>query len=293
MGRTVAHVAASCGCLETCALLARSYKARLNLVDVFGDTPVDNAVSRGEDAIAALLRRVGVLSGADPALAGLREKAHKRQDTVLEVLQRSRTEAILAGLPEERAVESMKLVVQAFKTFSEVRLVGMLEASCLPFLFDYKQLQTTALCKTGCSALGKLLYSQNAQARTKPSTLQTKSHKLQGVFKNMQIMLTTLQQSLANHGGPRASTVIDTKLKAAITALVGQFTEMQGVLETPTHEFAAVDCFLVRSLSHSAIRKSVEEVQHEIKRVCLRTLCLFWSFAAFYVYKCNGFVTSV
>ena len=120
MGRTVAHVAATCGCLETCALLARSYQARLNLVDVFGDTPFDNAVARGEDAIASLLKRVGVLSGADPALAGYQDKACERQRDLLQALRLHRKEGVLANLPEEQIAESMKLVVQAFRLFSEV-----------------------------------------------------------------------------------------------------------------------------------------------------------------------------
>lgn len=98
---------------------------------------------------------------------------------------------------------------------------------------------------------------------------------LQGVFKNMQTMLTTLQQSLAASGGSRASGVVETKLKAAISALVGQFTEMQSVLDTPTHEFSAIDTFLVRSVSHFRIRRKVAEVQDVIKRVCCSLLFLY------------------
>lgn len=43
---------------------------RINPVDTFGDTPLDNARMTDQRAVAALLEQAGALPGKDPQLAG-------------------------------------------------------------------------------------------------------------------------------------------------------------------------------------------------------------------------------
>lgn len=120
-GRTPVHVAASCGCLETCALIVRECKGNLNVVDVFGNTALDDALMVGERAIAALLESNGALRGGDPALEGQHARTLAWAAEQEGVRRAARRQEILESLPESRLVDAADIVNDALDRFVVVR----------------------------------------------------------------------------------------------------------------------------------------------------------------------------
>jgi hypothetical protein len=106
MGRTPLHVAVSCGCLETCALVVRTCKDNLNSVDIFGQTALDNAIMVGEKAIAALLESNGGLRGDHAQLAPLHQLTLERVQREEQQHRQQRRMDIQQSLPERQVVEA-------------------------------------------------------------------------------------------------------------------------------------------------------------------------------------------
>lgn len=92
----------------------------LNPVDSFGSTPLDNALMKNQRAIAALLEEAGGLSGSHPLLATKAEEEKASIRASEEERRTKRQEEVLAGLPEQTAVQDVATVVHSQTQFVQV-----------------------------------------------------------------------------------------------------------------------------------------------------------------------------
>jgi hypothetical protein len=250
MGRTPLHVAASRGCLETCALFVRTCKSNLNSVDYFGQTALDNANMLGEKAIAALLESNGGLQG--------NHNSPQHQETLHQIMNEQQNrklrwrEEVQSLLPERKVVESATLVNSALEWFVVV---------CLP----------ATVCAFIANAAASYFVCRDVHVKImQPTTFHNgvRSESVQVAHRNMQLMLASLQQIMAsNTTDMKANSSVELQLKTAAASLIGQFSEVLEMLQNPTHEFQSTQSFLMRVV-HSEIPNSINASIKQIGEVC-------------------------
>lgn len=92
----------------------------LNPVDVFRDTPLDNAYMQSHRPIAALLEDAGALSGSDPSLQAKAAEVRSWIRNMEEKRRIDRQNEVLESLPEQRVVKATTVVVRAQTEFVQV-----------------------------------------------------------------------------------------------------------------------------------------------------------------------------
>ena len=122
--RTSLHVAATCGSIEVVSMMCKFEGVHINPVDSFGHTPLDNALMTGQRAVVALLEDVGALSGSDPSLAPKVEEVRGWMRAEETKRRANRLEEVLAGLPEEKAVQESEAIIKAQTEFVQVGSEG-------------------------------------------------------------------------------------------------------------------------------------------------------------------------
>jgi hypothetical protein len=252
MGRTPLHVAASRGCLETCALFVRTCNRNLNSVDYFGQTALDNANMLGEKAIAALLESNGGLQGDHHCVSP------QHQETLHQIMNEQQNrklrwrEEVLSLLPERKVVESAKLVNSALEWFVVV---------CLP--------ETVCAFVANAAASYFVCRDVHVTKIMQPTTFHNgvRSESVQVAHRNMQLMLASLQQIMASNADVKANGTVELQLKTAAASLIAQFSEVLEMLQNPTHEFQSTQSFLMRVV-HSEIPNSINASIKQIGEVC-------------------------
>jgi hypothetical protein len=131
-GRTPLHVAASVGAVRTCDAIVTADTSGINMVDIFGTTALDNARSKKQAAVEAIVLAQGGLPGDDPRV----EKEHKAVREYVErkhaVDRQQRRQRVLKELPEFQIRLNLSCVDASLQKFMEVRLPF---SACFPRSF--------------------------------------------------------------------------------------------------------------------------------------------------------------
>lgn len=119
-GRTPLHIAASVGAVRTCDGIVAATTAGVNRTDMFGTTALDNARSKGQAAVEAIIIARGGLSGDDPRVQKEHEDVREFIETNNKHEMVRRKTRILDGLPEAKLRHTLLCVVSALQNFMEV-----------------------------------------------------------------------------------------------------------------------------------------------------------------------------
>lgn len=119
-GRTPLHIAASVGAVRTCDGIVTATTSGINRTDVFGTTALDNARSKNQAAVEAIILAKGGLSGDDPRIQKEHEAAREFVENNMKRDREKRKEAILETLPEFKTRHKLACVEAALQKFMEV-----------------------------------------------------------------------------------------------------------------------------------------------------------------------------
>lgn len=120
-GRTSLHVAATWGCVRTCDGIVEASREGINRVDIFGQTALDCAREKKQDATVAIILSKGGLSGNHPSLQ------HEHEDTLTFFAnnrideKNKRKQRVLQQLPEFKTRVTISAIQAALQSFMEVR----------------------------------------------------------------------------------------------------------------------------------------------------------------------------
>ena len=96
---------------------------------------------------------------------------------------------------------------------------------------------------------------------------------MQAAHHNMQLMLASLQQVLAEQtaDGGKAGSALEAVLRAAVVALLTHFSDVLELLQNPLHDFLLAQSFFVRVLcpqSKGAVREAVQHIEEVRVHMC-------------------------
>lgn len=106
--------------LRTADALVQSQPELVHSVDIFGETPLDNAVKSKYDVGVALLKRVGGLSGGDPQMADLANETLVWYQRECEKRQASVLKEAVRQLPEQKVSDELYAVEGGLRQFMQV-----------------------------------------------------------------------------------------------------------------------------------------------------------------------------
>lgn len=89
--------------------------------DLAGNTPLDDALARGNDAVVAMLCESGAMRGSAPGLKGRQEAAQAHTHAALEASQAARVRDAVRELPEHLLMRQMRVVSSDLEAFVQVR----------------------------------------------------------------------------------------------------------------------------------------------------------------------------
>ena len=121
-GRTPLHTAITCRALRTADALLHKQPELAHSVDVFGNSPLDNAIIQNYEVGIALIKRVGGLSGSDPKMAKVAQTTLAWQRTQREQREAKVLAHAMHQLPEYVLLEDLSAVEAALHNFVEVGL---------------------------------------------------------------------------------------------------------------------------------------------------------------------------
>jgi ankyrin repeat protein len=121
-GRTPLHIAASTGSLRCVDSIVQCQPSTVHAIDVWGNTPLDNAIRKDDTAAIAVLKRTGGLPGSHPDMQAKHAKVVEALKVQKAKLDRARISQALLNLPEEQIAKQLAAVVVAFQKFVQVHL---------------------------------------------------------------------------------------------------------------------------------------------------------------------------
>ena len=117
-------MAATVGAVRTCDGIVTASTHGINRTDVFGTTALDNARSKNQAAVEAIILAKGGLPGDDPRVQKEHEDVREFSETNARAQRNLRKRRILEQLPEYKLRVKLACVEGALQNFMEVRCLA-------------------------------------------------------------------------------------------------------------------------------------------------------------------------
>jgi ankyrin repeat protein len=125
-GRTPLHVSATTGSLRYVDSIVQCQPSTVHAVDLWGNTPLDNAIQKDDTAAIAVLKRNGGLPGSHPDMQAKHAKVVEALKVQKAKSDRAWVSQALLNLPEEQVAKQLAAVMAAFQKFVQVCLPRLL-----------------------------------------------------------------------------------------------------------------------------------------------------------------------
>lgn len=124
-GRTPLHVAATVGSLRTVDSIVSHEPNSANVIDIFGCTPLDNAIQKGNQAVVAVLESAGALCGDNAAMRQAHRKIIRWAASVRQCADANQVSIALSRMPEKELEQRAADVAVALRKFVQLNFASM------------------------------------------------------------------------------------------------------------------------------------------------------------------------
>jgi hypothetical protein len=252
--RTPLHVAAANKSLRTVDHIVSTSPAVARAVDIFGHTPLDDAITANHASCVAVLKEAGAPCGTDKELQGEHVAAVEHVELVSAELKVNWRDRIVDSLPEYKIANEIICVTAAVASFVEVSFSLLF---CLVLL---------------CSAVWPALHASHS--------CPSHSFLPQVSYGNVQVFLSALRTQLTCETAT-SSTSNESRLAGSVHAIETSLTELHDVLCMPMQTYHVLKSFLVVVMGGDVLKDHIASIRPlfaEVRCMATGTLSLLSAF---------------